>query len=278
MRTHLVLLGTGTPIPDPGRSGPAVAVVRGDRSYLVDAGPGIVRRAVEAAERTGLRALAPPALDRVFLTHLHSDHTAGLPDLLLTPWVVGRRAPLKVHGPPGTRRMMDCLAEAYAEDIALRVEGLEANDPGGVGWECREMRAGRVFSDDRIKVSAFRVRHGSWKHCFGLRFEAPDRTIVLSSDTSAFRGLAGRIGRCDVLVHEVCSEAGLSGRPRGRQTYHRAFHTSGVELAAIANEVRPGLLVLIHQLFFGRGEAELVDEVRSLYDGPVISGQDLMLI
>ncbi len=278
MSMHLVLLGTGTPIPEPARSGPAFAVVCDDRSYLIDAGPGIVRRAVEAAESTGLRALLPPLLERVFITHLHSDHTAGLPDLLLTPWVVGRRKPLKVHGPPGTRRMLKCLSEAYAEDIAVRVDGLESNEPTGSGWECREMRAGRVFSDDCVKVSSFRVHHGSWKYCYGLRFKSADRTIVFSADTAPFKGLAKKIGPCDVLVHEVCSEAGLARRPPERQGYHRSFHTSTSELAAIANEVKPGLLVLVHQLFFGQTEAELVEEVSALYDGPLISGHDLMLI
>lgn len=274
MSTHVVALGTGTPIPDPDASGPAFAVVTGGHSYLIDCGPGIVRRAALAANQ-GFPELSAPKLDRLFLTHLHSDHTAGLPDLLLTPWVVGRRHALQVHGPRGTRQMLEKITEAYVEDIAIRTEGLEANDPQGVAWRCREIRAGKIFSDDQVKVKAFRVQHGSWKHCFGFRFETADRTIVFSGDTAMFRELPKRIGSCDVLVHEVCSELGLSHRPVERQHYHRRFHTSTVELAQMAAKLRPGLLVLTHQLGFGVSNARLVEEIRELYDGPVVSARDL---
>src|SRR5436190_2004396 len=98
--TQVVLLGTGTPRPDPERAGPATAIVVGDASYLVDAGPGIVRRA-EAARAKGFAALAPEKLLTAFMTHLHSDHTVGYPDLIFTTWVQGRHAPLKVYGPAG---------------------------------------------------------------------------------------------------------------------------------------------------------------------------------
>lgn len=277
MNTHLVTLGTGTPIPEPDRSGPAFAVVVEDTSYLVDAGPGVVRRAVAAAERTGIAALMPPRLDRLFLTHLHSDHTAGLPDLLLMPWVVGRRGPLRVHGPKGTKMMLEKLSEAYAEDIAVRTGGLEGNAIEGVGWQCREIRAGPVYSDERVKVSAFRVRHGSWKHCFGFRFESESRTIVFSGDTAPFPGLAERIGPCDVLVHEVYASSGLAMRPEDRCGYHRAFHTATSELAEIATSVRPKLLVLTHQLRFGASEAMLLGEIQRLYSGAVVSARDLDL-
>jgi len=101
--TRVILLGTGTPNADPRRSGPAVAVVAGQTPYLFDCGPGVVRRA-EAAYEKGQRALAMENLSRVFITHLHSDHTVGLPDLMLTPWVLGRRSPLQVYGPPGIQQ------------------------------------------------------------------------------------------------------------------------------------------------------------------------------
>ena len=109
----LVVLGTGTPNADPDRSGPALAVVVNGTAYLVDAGPGIVRRAA-AAQRQGIDALAPKLLDNVFITHLHSDHTVGLPDLIFTPWVLERVKPLAVYGPPGVKAMTDHLEAAYA--------------------------------------------------------------------------------------------------------------------------------------------------------------------
>ncbi len=111
-QTRVILLGTGTPNPDPERSGPAVAVVVNGSVYLLDAGPGIVRRA-EAARRHGVEALTQDNLKIVFLTHLHSDHTLGLPDLIFSPWVSGRTAPLEVYGPRGTRAMTAHLTAAY---------------------------------------------------------------------------------------------------------------------------------------------------------------------
>src|SRR5262252_8075703 len=114
--TSLVVLGTGTPNADPDRSGPALAIVVNGTAYLVDAGPGVVRRAA-AAQRQGVQALAPNRLDKVFITHLHSDHTVGLPDLIFTPWVLEREKPLAVYGPPGVKAMTDHLEQAYAEDI-----------------------------------------------------------------------------------------------------------------------------------------------------------------
>src|SRR5690348_15669330 len=130
-QTRVVMLGTGSPNADPERSGPAVAVVVGDAAYLVDAGPGIVRRAAKAARDDSIAALAAPRLRRVFLTHLHSDHTTGLPDLIFSPWVLGRTAPLDVFGPHGTKRMVDLLEQAYSEDVDIRLHGGEPSNKTG---------------------------------------------------------------------------------------------------------------------------------------------------
>src|SRR2546423_8571930 len=116
--TRVVLLGTGTPNADPDRFGPSVAIVVGDASYLVDFGAGVVRRAA-AAERSGIPALAAPRLTRAFATHLHSDHTLGLADLILTPWILERSAPLSVYGPRGLRAMANHLVKAYSEDLRV---------------------------------------------------------------------------------------------------------------------------------------------------------------
>ncbi len=102
-RTRVVLLGTGTPGPLPDRSGPATAIVVNDTAYLVDFGPGVVRRANAAFLDKGIKALEPTKLRVAFVTHLHSDHTVGYPDLIFTPWTVGRRVPLEVYGPKGSQ-------------------------------------------------------------------------------------------------------------------------------------------------------------------------------
>ncbi len=270
---QVVLLGTGTPNPDPERSGPAVAVLCGDAAYLVDCGPGIVRRA-EAARQRGVRGLAPPKLQRLFLSHLHSDHTAGLPDLLLTPWVMGRRTPLEVFGPPGTREMVSHIQAAYREDVRERRDGLEPANDEGWRTEVKEIGPGPVYRDQHVSVEAFPVQHGSWI-AFGYRFVAPDRSVVISGDTGPCEALAEAARGCDLLVHEVYSSRGLQTHDAAWRAYHQRVHTSTRELAALAGTAQPRLLVLYHQLHWGVSDVDLVAEITASYDGPVISGCDL---
>ena len=275
-RTRVVLLGTGTPNADPRRSGPAVAVVVDDRSYLVDAGPGIVRRAAAAAEQ-GIAALAPAALRTVFLTHLHSDHTVGLPDLIFTPWVLERDVPLELIGPPGSEAMVGHLLAAFDEDVRIRLDGLEPANSGGYRVNVREVREGVVYDDGTVKVTAFPVAHGSWKVALGYRFDTPDRSIVISGDTRYTEAVAAACDGCDILVHEVYSEAGFSGRDSVWKAYHSSFHTSSGQLSELATQARPGLLILYHQLLWGATPAELVAEVRRGWEGPVVFGEDLQV-
>ncbi len=277
-RTRVVLLGTGTPNADPERSGPAVAVVVDDHAYLVDAGPGVVRRAARAAGELDIPALAPGGLRRVFLTHLHSDHTVGLPDLMLSPWVLDRPVPLAVHGPAGTAEMVDHLAQAYRADIELRRDGLEPREHNRDAWrpEVHALEPGLVWEDERVRVYAIPVRHGSWPEAYGFRFEGPDRTVVVSGDAAPTEALVEACDGCDVLVHEVYSADRFRTRPPEWQRYHRAFHTSTTELAELAGRARPGLLVLYHQLFWGTDDAGLVAEMRAAgYRGPLASGRDV---
>lgn len=275
-QTRVVLLGTGTPNADPARSGPATAIVVGDRSYLVDAGPGIVRRAAEAADRHGIDALRPPGLQRVFLTHLHSDHTVGLPDLAFTPWVLERTEPLTVIGPPGTEAMVGHLQLAYGQDVSMRLEGLEPANDTGHELQARDVREGLVYEDDLVRVTAFEVPHGSWEAAFAYRFETADRTIVVSGDTGPAPDVIERAcAGCDVLVHEVYAQAGFERREPVWQAYHSRFHTSGPELGEIAQSARPGILLLTHQLLWGATPEQLLAEVRAGFDGDVRFGNDL---
>jgi len=274
-RTRVVLLGTGTPNADPDRSGPAVAVVVDGHAYLVDAGPGVVRRAAAAAQRDSLPALAAASLGIVFLTHLHSDHTLGLPDLMFTPWVLGRAAPLAVYGPPGTRAMTEHLQAAYAEDVEMRLHGGEPVNKTGQGGVGHDVPAGVVYRDSLVTVTAFEVPHGTWPHAYGYRFDTPDRSVVISGDTRASDAVARACDGCDVLVHEVISAAHLAQRTAEWQAYHHAFHTTGIELGTVAAKARPKLLVLYHQLPMNVDEGALLAEVRTHFTGPVVSGKDL---
>jgi len=273
-RTKVVMLGTGTPNADPERFGPSVAVVVDESSYLVDFGVGVVRRAA-AAERAGVPGLGVTRLSRAFATHLHSDHTLGFADLILSPWVLERETPLDVYGPRGLRSMASHLVEAYAEDIRVRTTGGEPRhkyDPRVVN--VHEIVPGVVYRDDRVTVTAFAVPHGV-SQAFGYRFQTPDRTIVISGDTGAESQIEDQCRGCDVLVHEVYSEAGLPSRPPAWQAYHKQYHTSSRQLGAIAARAKPALLVLYHQLMWTSNEEELLKEVRSVYDGKVVSAHDL---
>jgi ribonuclease BN (tRNA processing enzyme) len=271
---HVVLLGTGTPNAEPDRAGAGLAVIVNGEAYLVDAGPGVVRRASAARER-GVEALDPARLETVFLTHLHSDHTVGLPDVIFTPWVLERSAPLAVYGPPGTAAMTRHLTAAYEDDVRTRLDGLEPANPTGHRVEVHEIEPGVVFENEDVRVTAFPVRHGAWEVSFGFRFETADRTVVVSGDAAPSETIVEYCAGCDVLVHEVYSQAGFERRDPVWQAYHSRSHTSSLELAELAGRAEPGLLVLTHQLLWGSTPEELVAEIEAAWSGDVRYGRDL---
>ncbi len=198
---RVTLIGTGTPIPCPDRFGPSTLVEAGDQKLLVDAGRGATIR---------LRQLGVPMgqIDVLFLTHFHSDHTSGVPDLWLTGWLSShyarRTKPMRVIGPVGTKTLMAKLAEAYAADIKIRLVD-EKLPPEGIATIVEEFdRDGVVYEADGVKVIAFEVDHGDViKPCYGYRFEYQGRSAVLSSDTRYNQNVI-KYGRgADLLVHEV---------------------------------------------------------------------------
>lgn len=269
--TRVILLGTGTPNPEPQRMGPAVAVVSGDRVYLVDCGPGVVRRAAQAG-------LQMEQLTRVFVTHLHSDHTAGYPDLILTPPNSGRSEPLEAYGPPGLRAMTAHILAAWREDLDVRLHGTQPVTPRGFVVEAHDVKPGEVYRDAGMRVVAFAVEHGAWKYAYGYRFEAPDKVIAISGDTTYSKGLIEASKGCDILVHEVYSEKGLASRTPDWRRYHSAYHTSAPDVGRVAAEVRPKKLVLYHLLPMGQTPEEVLEEVRRHFDGAVVYGNDLDVI
>lgn len=268
------MLGTGTPNPDPERSGPAVAVVVNGSAYLVDAGTGVVRRAAQAAA-AGIGELRAARLGVVFLTHLHSDHTIGLPDLIHTGWIAGREQPLRLFGPPGTVAMARHLTEAYGADIANRTGGLQPHTANGWRVSARDISAGVVYRDSNVTVTAFLVAHDGWKAALGYRFESKNRVIVVSGDTHPTDAVVTACQGCDVLVHEVYSAEEFRRQTPAWQRYHADAHTSTTELAALATRARPKLLLLYHQLYWGASDADLLAEVSRGYSGRVVSAHDL---
>ena len=272
--TQLVMLGTGTPNADPDRFGPSLAIVVNETPYLVDFGPGVVRRAA-AAHRNGIEGLKVSKLSRAFLTHLHSDHTTGYPDLIYTPWVLERDVPLKVFGPEGLKDMTEHIKAAYKLDMEVRLNGLEPINKEGHKVEVTEVSPGVIYQDENVKVTAFAVPHGSWKPAFGYRFDTADKSIVISGDTGPSEELVKMCNGCDILVHEVYSDSGFERRIPVWQNYHSSFHTSATELSDIATRAKPGLLVLYHQLYWGTTDEDLLKEVQAGYSGEVVSGADL---
>ena len=276
-RTQVVMLGTGNPSADPDRSGPSVAIVVNNTPYLVDCGPGVVRRA-SAAFRKGMPGLAIQKLKTLFVTHLHSDHTLGYPDLIFSPWVLGRKDAVEAYGPTGLKAMTDHLLAAYSEDIAIRIDGLEHGNRTGYKVNVHEIKPGVVYKDENVTVKAFPVHHGSWKEAYGYRFETSDKVIVLSGDCAPSESVIENCNGCDVLLHEVYTQLGYDQSKEDWRTYITNFHTSTKELAEIATKAKPKLLVLYHQMFFG-GEKDteevLLEEMRSGYSGKIVSAHDL---
>lgn len=275
--TKVVMLGSGTPNAEPERSGPSVAIVVNDRSYIVDFGPGVVRQASAMSPTYGgdIEALEPARLTHAFLTHLHSDHTAGLPDLILTPWVLERDRPLELFGPEGTEKMAAHVLAAYDADIKYRLYGLEPANNQGWRVNVHTIEEGVVYEDEYVKVETFPVRHGTWPNAFGFRFTTPDRVIVISGDAAPGASIEKYAEGADILIHEVYSVEGFRKREEYWQRYHSTNHTSTHELGELASRVEPGLLVLYHVLFWGASEETVLEEVRAKFAGEVRLARDL---
>ena len=282
-RSAVVILGDGTPVISANRSGTSIGIVVRGTLYVFDAGPGVLQRTFEARERMnlGIRELGP-----VFITHLHSDHTLGLPDLLFYPELGTQTGPIQpgrgaaslhVVGPPGLKTMMQHLSAAWAEDRQIRAQSPMPADNAVAsrvnGAAVDEVTAGVVYADSNVTVTAFAVMHGEWKHALGYRIQAPDRVIVISGDTRPTDAVVSACNGCDLLLHSVHGGEGiLTGKD---ESYFRDFHTSAVQLGALAQRAKPKVLVLYHQAFAGRRAADLIAQVMSSFKGPVISARDL---
>lgn len=272
-QTQIILLGTGMPYPDPKAFGPATAVVVGKRVFLFDAGAGVMRQ-MNAAK---LPITGPEA---AFITHLHSDHTLGYADLILTSWTMRRVTPLPVYGPRGLRSMTAHLLAAYREDIQVRTYGLEREVAGGYRVKVNEIKTGVVYERDGVRITAIAVPHGSWKQAYAYRIDTPDRSIMISGDTRPSEALERASRGVDALVHEVYSPLHLApeNRPGGKYwpQYMREFHTSDVELGALASRAGPKLLILTHIIRMGSSDDDLLAGVRAGgFTGPVKVGKDL---
>jgi ribonuclease BN (tRNA processing enzyme) len=269
--TVIVMLGTGTPRPQPEVWGPATAVLAGDRVFLVDAGVGVERRLAGAG-------LPVNGVTAVFITHLHSDHVLGLADLIFTSWVMGRARPFPAYGPPGLARMTEYLYAAFSEDIQVRTEGLEHESRDGYRIQVREIGPGVVYDSAGVRVTAFLVNHGEWREAFGYRFDSPGRSIVLSGDTRPSEELVRMASGVDVLIHAV-EPSDSTQHPGNRSaadwaSYVRQYHTTALQLGKLAARARPKLLVVYHN---GRRvpDDRILADIRRSFAGSVAIAADL---
>lgn len=280
---QVVLLGTqGGPTFHAERLGIGTLVVAGGRRLLFDAGRGVT---------TGMsRAAVNPAdVTQMFLTHLHSDHVISMPELLISPWASqGRRGPLEVRGPTGTRMMMAGFQEALAFDIHMRRDIDERFPAEGVTVIATDIREGVVYESGGVTVTAFLVDHGPVTPAFGYRVDSRGHSVAISGDTKPSANLVKFASGVDLLIHEVSrwkQDPALAGPPgellpnsrmtRGQAKTIAEHHTDGEEVGAVLQQVKPKLAVFSHYNVDPRATLPLV---RRHYQGPVEFGEDVMTI
>jgi ribonuclease Z len=273
---RVTLLGTGNPRPSIDRFGPSTLIEAGGQRLLFDCGRGAAQRLfqIEGAPLVN-------AIDAVFLTHLHSDHVVGLPDLWLTGWLFGRHWPLSLYGPKGTAELATHLTAAFAFDLKLREQD-DLLPASGSRLKARDVLPGVVYQKDGVSVVAFAVDHGPVRPAFGYRIEFAGRKVVLSGDTRATDALAAQAKGADLIVHEVAAPeaerrlAAVTDAAKIERILAR--HASPEECGRLFAKARPRLAVYSHIVPSPATAEDLVPPTRRFYDGPLEVGRDLMAI
>ncbi|SRR5581483_921811 len=271
---RITLLGTGAPPPSLERFGPSTLVEVGAEKFIFDAGRGAMQR---------LHQVGIPFADisGMFLTHHHSDHVVGFPDLWLTGWIGrpwGKRVmPLPVWGPSGTEQMMRHLPLAYATDLRVRSKNYPA---AGAELRAHEIQEGVVFEKDGVVVTAFEVDHGGEElPAYGYRIDYRKRAAVLSGDTTFNENLIRHSQGIDVLVHEVTAAGGTGAESAAQLKRISANHTTPEQAAEVFRRTNPRLAVYTHLLLFGgAADQDLIPATRKNYSGPLVVGKDLLRI
>ncbi len=269
----VTLLGTGNPRPSMERFGPSILVEAGNETLIFDCGRGATQR---------LYQLKVPfaEVNALFLTHLHSDHTVGIPDLWLTGWIMGRNVPLRVWGPAGTKQMMKHLAQAYEFDLHMRRDVDEKLPAQGAAVVAKDIDQGVVYENEGVKVTAFTVDHGLVKPAFGYRVDFAGHSVVLSGDTRYSENLIRFSQGTDVLIHEVIDPEAyhevnntFTSEQRQKVITH---HTLPEQAGTVFTKVKPRLAVYSH--IVPPDVPDLVPHTRKTYSGPLEVGEDLMTI
>lgn len=273
----VTLLGTGGPDPILTRFGPSTLVQVSGQTLVFDAGRG-------AMQRIKHLGIVPAKIDHIFLTHFHSDHTIGLPDLWLIPWLPpqGRREdPRTITGPVGTKQLTEGLSLAYADDHRIRIADAGL-DPVGVEWDVTEFaQDGPVYEQDGVVVSAFENFHGpALKPSYGYRIDYDGRSVAISGDTKPFDNVVRHSTGVDLLIHEVAMAAPAVAE-NARIRIIMNHHTSPTEAAEVFSKAQPKVAAFTHFVFLGQGANrpdadDVIAQTTAGYDGSVIAGEDLM--
>jgi ribonuclease Z len=270
----VTLLGTGCPPPLMTRFGPSILVEAGGKKLLFDAGRGAMQRLMQIRVRW-------QDVQGVFLTHLHSDHVVGFPDLWLTGWLIvpGRTVPLQVWGPIGTTKMMSHIEQAFQYDVQIR-QSDEHTSPDGVRILAKDIGEGVVYDEGGVKVTSFEVDHTPIKPAFGYRIDYAGRSVVLSGDTRYSENLIRHAQGVDLLVHEVIAPDSLRriGLPPDRVKAIVAHHTTPEQAADVFSKTRPRLAVYSHIADPTATAEDIIPPTRKTYAGPLELGEDLMVI
>jgi len=275
---RVTLLGTGSPPPSMRRFGPGVLVQAGGRNLVIDSGRGVTQRLAQSGLKLG-------AVDAVFLTHLHSDHVVGIPDLWLTGWLetpyAQRIGPFRIFGPAGTQNLMDGLVKAYDWDIKARIADQNL-DPANLRPEVVEVRQGLVYDQGGVRVTAFEVDHGELlRPAFGYRIDHAGRSVTISGDTRFNENLIKHATGTDLLIHQVAAvREELLASPVFKVILDH--HTKPDEAGVVFTRAKPKLAVYYHFVLLGTPkvppvtEKEVVEMTRKTYAGPLVIGEDLM--
>jgi len=259
---RITLLGTGTPFPNTERFGSAILVEVAGKSLLFDCGRGVVIRLAQIG-------VDPKEINGLFLTHLHSDHVVGLPDLWLTGWLTDRRTPFAMWGPPGTRSMAEHLAHAFGFDIRVRQDSAHPLPAKGVEIDAKEIKQGEIYNDGLVRVSAFVVDHGTVQPAFGYRIDCAGHSVVISGDTKFCQNLVDFAKNTDCLIHSAWSAGWKNPAPPSQRSI-----ASGEDAGRVFAIVKPKLAVVYHY----KDEEGLGEAVRENYKGAFVIGRDLMRI
>lgn len=280
-RTRLILLGVGGgPRPRTASSAPAQVIVVDDAAYVVDCGNGVARQLVSAG-------VALPRLRHVFLTHHHSDHNADYGNLLLLAWASGLGTRVDTWGPPPLERITRLFFEMSAYDIEVRIadEGRVALAPLVHVHELTQ--GGAVMQDERVTVTAALVDHPPVVPAFAFRFDGPDRSIVISGDTTPSDNLIRLAQGADVLVHEALYVPAIDRlvarvASAARLKAHLiASHTAVEDCGRVAAAAGVRTLVLSHLVPADDPSVTdrmWLDAATAHFKGEVIVGKDLMEI